>query len=73
MGPSNNTGQYAKKVVCDDPGLVDFAVSLVDSVSYLYLHNGQVKFLGKCFEEIQTTVLSTVRENGFQSQFIIQL
>ena len=34
--------QHAKKVVSDSPGLVDFAIGLVNSV--LNLPNGQVKF-----------------------------
>ena len=37
--------QHAKKVVSDSPGLVDFAIGLVNSV--LNLRNGQMKF----FEE----------------------
>ena len=37
--------QHAKKVVSDSPGLVDFAIGLVNSV--LNLPNGQMKF----FEE----------------------
>ena len=37
--------QRAKKVVSDSPGLVDFAIGLVNSV--LNLPNGRVK----CFEE----------------------
>ena len=39
--------QCAKKVVCDCPGLVDFAIGLVNFV--LNLPNGQVKF----FEEFK--------------------
>ena len=39
--------QRAKKVVPDSPGLVDFAIRLVNSV--LKLHDGQVKF----FEEFK--------------------
>ena len=35
--------QRAKKVVSDSPGLVDFAIGLVNSV--LNLPNGKVKFL----------------------------
>ena len=34
--------QWAKKVVSDSPGLVDFAIGLVNSV--LNLPNGQVMF-----------------------------
>ena len=41
--------QRAKKVVCDSPGLVDFAIGLVTFV--LNLPDGQVLFLG----EIQIT------------------
>ena len=37
--------QYAKKVMPDSPGLVDFAIGLVNPV--LILPEGQVKFLGK--------------------------
>ena len=37
------TRQCTKKVVSDSPGLVDFAIGLVNSVSYL--PNGQVMFL----------------------------
>ena len=40
-------GQCAKKVVCDSPGLVEFAIGLVNSV--LNLPNGQVKV----FEEFK--------------------
>ena len=36
------TGQHAKKVVSDSPGLVDFAIGLVNSV--FNLPNGQVMF-----------------------------
>ena len=36
--------QGAKKVVSDSPGLVEFAVGLVDSV--LNLHNRQMMFCG---------------------------
>ena len=35
-------GQHAKKVVFDSPGLVDFAIGLVNFV--LNLADGQVKF-----------------------------
>ena len=35
-------GQHAKKVVFDSPGLVDFAIGLVNFV--LNLVDGQVKF-----------------------------
>ena len=37
--------QRAKKVVSDSPGLVDFAIGLVNSV--FYWPNGQVIFGGK--------------------------
>ena len=37
--------QRAKKVVSDSPGLLDFAIGLVNSV--LNLPNGQVKFFVK--------------------------
>ena len=37
--------QRAKKVVCDSPGLVDFAIRLV--VFVLNLPNGQLLFFGK--------------------------
>ena len=37
--------QYAKKVMPDSPGLVDFAIGLVNPV--LILPEGQVKFFGK--------------------------
>ena len=45
-GKSNHCqyDQRAKKVVCNSPGLVDFAVGLVNSV--LNLPDGQVIFLG---------------------------
>ena len=39
--------QYAKKVVADSPGLVDFAIRLVNSA--FYLPDGQVM----CFEEFE--------------------
>lgn len=45
--------QGAKKVVSNSLGLVDFVVALVDSFR-------QVKFLEKCFEEIQITVFTWV-------------
>ena len=38
------THQRAKKVVSDSPGLVDFAIGLVDSDHHL--PDGQVKFFG---------------------------
>ena len=38
---------HAKEVVCESPGLVDFAVKRVDSG--LYLPDGQVKFPAKTF------------------------
>ena len=41
----NVTQQRAKKVVSDSPGLVDFAIELVNSV--LNLSNGQVNFSEK--------------------------
>ena len=41
---SKVSGQCAKKVVSDSPGLVDFAIGLV--ISVLNLPNGQMKFLG---------------------------
>jgi len=43
--------QGAKKVVSNSLGLVDFVVALVDSFR-------QVKFLEKCFEEIQITIFT---------------
>ena len=52
--------QRAKKVMSDSLRLVDFPVRLVDSV--LHLPDGQVKFLGKIFEEIQITQSSTIRD-----------
>ena len=42
-------GQRAKKVVSDSPGLVNFAIGLVNSV--LNLPEGQVKFFGKFNEK----------------------
>ena len=47
--------QRAKKVVSDSPGLVDFAIGLVNSV--LNLPNGQVKFFVK-FQKKKRTVKS---------------
>ena len=47
--------QRAKKVVSDSPGLLDFAIGLVNSV--LNLPNGQVKFFVK-FQKIKRTVKS---------------
>ena len=41
---SKISGQCAKKVVSDSPGLVDFAIGLV--ISVLNLPNGQMKFFG---------------------------
>ena len=38
----NNPPQHAKKVVSDSPGLVDFAIGLVNSV--FNLPDGQVMF-----------------------------
>lgn len=43
-----------KKVLSDSPGLVDFAVRLVDSVCHL--HDRRVKFLGKFFEEFKLQI-----------------
>ena len=40
-----STVQRAKKVLSDSPGLVDFAIALVNSV--LNLPEGQMKFFGK--------------------------
>ena len=47
--------QRAKKVVSDSPGLVNFAIGLVNSV--LNLPNGQVKFFVK-FQKKKKTVKS---------------
>ena len=47
--------QHAKKVVSDSPGLLDFAIGLVNSV--LNLPNGQVKFFVK-FQKKKRTVKS---------------
>ena len=47
--------QRAKKVVSDSPGLLDFAIGLVNSV--LNLPNGQVKFFVK-FQKKKRTVKS---------------
>ena len=47
--------QRAKKVVSDSPGLVDFAIGLVNSV--LNLPNGQVKFFVE-FQKKRRTVKS---------------
>ena len=41
---SKVSGQCAKKVVSDSPGLVDFAIGLV--ISVLNLPNRQMKFFG---------------------------
>ena len=41
------TKQFAKKVVSDSPGIVDFAIGLVNSI--LNLPDGQVMF----FEEFE--------------------
>ena len=62
--------KFLPKLVSDNPGLVDFAVSLVDSVSHLH---DWIEVSWEFIEEIQTTVLSTVRENQSQSKFNIQL
>ena len=43
----------AKKVVSDSSGLEDFPVRLLESIRHL--PDGQVKFLGKIFDEIETT------------------
>ena len=43
MSQKNICVQRIKKVVSDSPGLVDFAIGLVNSV--ISLPNGQVKFL----------------------------
>ena len=40
--------QHAKKVVSNSPGLVDFAIGLVNSV--LNLPDGQVMFFEQIFE-----------------------
>ena len=39
--------QYTKKVVTDSPGLVDFAIGLVNNYSVLNLPNGQIRFFGE--------------------------
>ena len=49
------TSNYMVQVMSDSPGLVDFGVRLVDFVVYLPDPYGQVRFLGKIFEEIQIT------------------
>ena len=46
-GDETDKAQRAKKVVSDSPGLVDFAIGLVNSV--FNLPNGQVMF----FEEFE--------------------
>ena len=51
--------QHAKKVVSDSPGLVDFAVGLVNSVSNL--PDGQVMF----FEDNRRTVKSILLVKKF--------
>ena len=48
-GKSSETSQGTKKVVSDSPGLVDFAIGLVNSV--LNLPDGQAKI----FQRIKTT------------------
>ena len=52
----NNPKQRAKKVVSDSPGLVDFAIGLVNFV--LNLPDGQVKFLRN--SNYRRTVKSTL-------------
>ena len=42
-GKETTLVQRAKNIVCDSPGLVDFAIGLVNSV--LNLPEGQVRFL----------------------------
>ena len=48
--------QRVKKVVSDSPGLLDFAIGLVNSV--LNLPNGQVKFFVKFQKKKKRTVKS---------------
>ena len=53
--------QRAKKVVCVSPGLVDFAIGLVNSV--LNLPEGQVSFLGN--SNYRRTVINAAYQKFF--------
>ena len=54
--------QRAKKVVSDRPGLVDFAIRLVNSV--LNLPNGQVKFFVK-FQKKKNCEINSAHQKHF--------
>ena len=55
--------QRAKKVVSDSPGLLDFAIGLVNSV--LNLPNGQVKFFVKFQKKKKNCEINSVHQNIF--------
>ena len=55
--------QRAKKVVCVSPGLVDFAIGLVNSV--LNLPEGQVSFLGN--SNYRRTVINAAYQKIFRA------
>ena len=55
--------QRAKKVACDNPGLVDFAIGLVNSV--LNLPNGQVKFFVKFQKKKKNCEINSAHQNIF--------
>ena len=59
--------QRAKKVVSDSPGLVDFAIGLVNPV--LNLSEGQVVFLGGENSRYRRTVISAAHENFLGGYF----
>ena len=73
------TSQCTKKVLSDSPGLEDYPSWLMNSGCHtvvdsghqtddktLHLYNGQVKFCGKMFEEIQITDEVMSEKNFFQ-------
>ena len=55
--------QRAKKVVSDSPGLLDFAIGLVNSV--LNLPNGQVKFFVKFQKKKKNCEINSAHQNIF--------
>ena len=55
--------QRVKKVVSDSPGLLDFAIGLVNSV--LNLPNGQVKFFVKFPKKKKNCEINSAHQNIF--------
>ena len=59
----NKGKQRAKKVVSDSPGLVDFAIELVNSV--LNLPDGQVKYVEEFILQKNCEINNTLLINKF--------